>query len=132
LEYDPGSPLENLFADIPNDGKTKIALIVPVRNLSKEEAETLVLPLANKQAKSPTGVAIPKRGGKRGRGGRGGRKLAVKTKVIKEEGEEVDKLDIQEEIEEEDDELLDVNEINKGKRKYIRSSKYPEDEYEVN
>jgi hypothetical protein len=75
LDYDPGTPLGNLLADIPDDGKTKIALIVPVRNLSKEEAKTLALPLASKRAKSPSGVAIPKRGGGRGRGkgGKGGK-----------------------------------------------------------
>ena len=72
LEYDPRTLLENLLADIPNNGKTKIALIVPVWNILKEEAETLTLPLANKRAKSPTGVAILKRGGKGNRGGRGG------------------------------------------------------------
>jgi hypothetical protein len=71
LEYNPRTPLGNLLADIPDDGKTKIALIVPVWNISKEEAETLALPLANKQAKSPTGVAVPKRG-RRGKASRGG------------------------------------------------------------
>jgi hypothetical protein len=30
LEYDPGTLLGNLFADIPDNRKTKIALIVPV------------------------------------------------------------------------------------------------------
>ena len=52
-----------LLIDIPKDGKTKIALIIPIWNISKEEVETLTLPLANKQVKSPTSIAIPKRGG---------------------------------------------------------------------
>jgi hypothetical protein len=30
LEYKPSTPLGNLLADIPNDGKTKIALIILV------------------------------------------------------------------------------------------------------
>ena len=41
-------------SDIPNNRETKIALIIPVQNILKEEAETLTLPLANKRAKSPT------------------------------------------------------------------------------
>ena len=61
LEYDPRALLENLLVDIPNNRKTKITLIVPIWNLSKEEAETLALPLASKQAKSPTSIAIPKK-----------------------------------------------------------------------
>ena len=69
LEYNPGTLLGNLLADIPDNRKTKIALIVLVWNILKEEAETLALPLANKQAKSLTGVAIPKKGGKQGNKG---------------------------------------------------------------
>jgi hypothetical protein len=126
LEYDPGTPLGNLFADIPDDGKTKIALIVPVRNISKEEAETLALPLANKRAKSPTGVAIPKRRGKGNRKGKGGRKVAVKKEVIKEEVEEEEDMKIEEELEE-DNEFPEANEIIGSKRKYLCTSKYPED-----
>ena len=30
LEYDLGSPLAMLLIDIPKDGKTKIALIIPI------------------------------------------------------------------------------------------------------
>jgi hypothetical protein len=45
-----------LLIDIPKDGKIKIALIIPIWNISKEEVETLALPLANKRAKSPTSV----------------------------------------------------------------------------
>ena len=91
LEYDPGTPLGNLLADIPDDGRTKLALIVPIRNISKEEAETLALPPANKRAKSPSGAVIPKRGGGGGGGGkagRGGRKANVKKETIKEEVKE--------------------------------------------
>ena len=73
MEYDLSTPLGNPLTDIPNSGKTRIALIVLVWNLLKEEVETLSLPLVNKQAKSPTSVAIPRRGGGQGKGGRGGR-----------------------------------------------------------
>ena len=71
MEYDPRTLLGNLLANIPNNRKTKIALIVLVWNILKEEAETLTLLLTNKQAKSLIGVAILKRGrgGKASRGG---------------------------------------------------------------
>jgi hypothetical protein len=113
LEYNPRTLLGNLLADIPDDGKTKIALIVPVRNISKEEAETLALPLANKRAKSPTGVAIPKRGGKGNKKGKAGQGVSIKKEVAKEEAKEEDNMKI-EEIEE-DNEFLEVNKIVKGK-----------------
>jgi hypothetical protein len=132
LEYEPGSPLGNLLADIPDDGRTRIALIVPVRNISKEEAETLALPPANKRAKSPTGAAIPKRGGKGNKGGKKGQKVAVKRGAIKKEvKEEEEKVKVEEETDEDID-FPNVNEVMKGKRKYMRSSKYPEHEYDTN
>jgi hypothetical protein len=68
-----GTLLGNFLADIPNDGKLRIAFVVPIWNLLKEEVETLSLPPANKRAKSPTNVAIPRRGGGQGKGSRGGR-----------------------------------------------------------
>jgi hypothetical protein len=80
LEYNPRTLLGNLFADIPNNRKTKIALIVPVQNILKEKAETLALSLANKQAKSLTGVAIPKRKGKRDKKGKAGQGVVIKKK----------------------------------------------------
>jgi hypothetical protein len=127
LEYESGSPLGNLFADIPNDGRTKIALIVLVQNISKEEAKTLALPLANKRAKSPTGAAIPKRGGKGNKGVKGGRKVVVKKEVIKKEvKEEEDKVKVEEEIDKDFD-FPEVNEVIGRKRRYLRTSKYPED-----
>jgi hypothetical protein len=125
LEYDPGTPLGNLFADVPNNGKTKIALIVPVQNLFKEEAKTLALPLANKRAKSPTGVAIPKRGRRANRGGKGQRG-GVKKEQLKEET----KVKIEEEVEEDSD-LPKVDKIVSSKQKYVCSLKYPEDQYKV-
>jgi hypothetical protein len=133
MEYDLGTPLGNLLADIPNNGKTRIALIVPVRNLLKEEAETLSLPPANKRAKSPTSVAIPRRGGrgKGGRGGRGGRKPYVKKEAIKDEEEEK-AIVVEEEEVEEDSDFLEADEIVTCKRKTISNSKYLADEYDIN
>ena len=72
LEYDLRTLLGNLFTNIPNNRKTKIALIILVQNILKEEAKTLALLLANKQAKSLIGVAILKKGGKGNRKGKGG------------------------------------------------------------
>jgi len=112
LDYDPGTPLGNLLADVPDDGKTKIALIIPVQNLSKDEAKTLALPPANKWAKSPSSVAIPKRGG-RGKGSRGGRKPDIKKEAIKKEEENIK---VEEEIEDDSD-LPEVYDIVTRKRK---------------
>jgi hypothetical protein len=132
LEYESGSPLGNLLADIPDDGRTKIALIVLVRNISKEEAETLALPPANKRAKSPTGAAIPKREGKGNKGGKRGWKVTVKKEVIKKEvKEEEDKAKVEEETDEDIDFPL-VNKVIGGKQRYLRTSKYPEDQYDIN
>jgi hypothetical protein len=132
LEYESGSPLGNLLADIPDDGRTKIALIIPVRNISKEEAETLALPPANKRAKSPTGAAIPKRGGKGTKGGKGGRKVAVKKEVIKKEvKEEEEKVKVEEEVDEDID-FPEVDELIGRKRRHLRTSKYSEDQYDIN
>jgi hypothetical protein len=128
MEYDLGTPLGNLLMDIPNNGKTRIALIVPVWNLLKEEAETLSLPPANKQAKSPTSVAIPKRGGGRGKGGKGGRggqKPYVKKEAIKDDEEEKAIVVEEEEEEvEEDSDFPEANEIVTCKRKTISNSMY--------
>jgi hypothetical protein len=119
-----------LLADIPEDLNTRVALIVPIRNISKEEAETLTLPPANKRAKSPTGDAVPKRGG-RGRGSRGGRKPNVKKETIKEEAKEEEDVKIEEEIQEDSD-FLEANEIGIRKRKYMPNSLYPLDQYDIN
>jgi hypothetical protein len=119
LEYGSRSPLGNLLADIPNDRRTKIALIVLVRNISKEEVETLALPPANKWAKSPTGAAIPKRRGKGNKGGKGGQKVAMKKEVIKKEvKEEGDKVKVEEEIDEDID-FPEVDEVVGRKRRYL-------------
>lgn len=134
LEYDPGTPLGNLLADIPDDGKTKIALIVPVRNLSKEEAETLALPPANKRAKSPSGAAISKRGGRGGRGGkasRGGKKATVKKETIKKEVKEEEDIKIEEEIQEDSDDFPEVNNVLHRKRKNHPNSMYPAEQYDT-
>jgi hypothetical protein len=131
LEYDPGTPLGNLFADIPNNGKTKIALIVPVQNISKEEAETLALPLANKRAKSPTGVAIPKRG-RGGKASRGGQRANVKKETIKEEVKDEKDIKIEEEIQEDSDEPPKAHNVLPCKRKNISNSMYPVDQYDTN
>jgi hypothetical protein len=112
LEYNPRTLLGNLFADIPNDRKTKIALIVLVQNISKEEAKTLALPLANKRAKSLTGVAIPKRGGKENKKGKASQRVGIKKEVVKEAKEE-DNVKIKEI--EEDNKFPKVNKIVKGK-----------------
>jgi hypothetical protein len=104
IECESGFPLASLLAEVPEDGKTRIALIDPVRNLAKEEAETLTLPPANKRAKSPTGVAIPKRGGNKSKGGKGGRKAVVKKE------EEDEDVEIKPE-EGTDDEFPDLNDI---------------------
>jgi len=126
LDYELGTLLGNLLADIPDDGKTKIALIIPIRNLLKEEAETLALPLASKRAKSPTSIAVPKRGGggrrgKGGKGGKGGRKPYVKKEAIKEEEEEKG-VKVEEEAEEDSD-FLEAPNVFTRKRK--QTSMYP-------
>jgi len=97
LEYEPSTLLGNLLVDIPNDGKTKIALIIPVWNILKEEAETLTLPLANKRAKRLTGAAIPKRWGQGGRV-RGGKKAGIRREAIKEEVKEEKDIKVEEDI----------------------------------
>jgi hypothetical protein len=127
LEYDPGTPLRNLLADIPNDGKTKIALIVPVRNISKEEAETLTLPPANKRAKSPTGIAVPKRGGRGVKASKGGRK-AVKKELIKKEVKEEEDIKIEEDIEDDSNDFPEAHNVH-CKRKNHPNSMYPPDQY---
>jgi hypothetical protein len=123
--YDLGTPLGTFLVDIPNDRKSRIAFVVPVWNLLKEEVETLSLPLVNKRAKSPTSVAIPRReggqgkGGRGGRGGRGGWKPYVKKEAIKDEEEEkaiVDKEEEEEEVEEDSD-FLEANDLFTRKRK---------------
>jgi hypothetical protein len=68
MEYDLGTPLRNFLTNIPNDRKLRIAFVIPVWNLLKEEVETLSLPLVNKRAKSPTSIAICNRGSPRNRG----------------------------------------------------------------
>jgi hypothetical protein len=98
--------------------------------MSKEEAETLALLLANKQAKSPTGVAISRRGGKQVTKGGKGRKGGIKKEQIKEEEEA--KVKIKEEEVEEDSDLPKANKIVSSKQKYHPNSKYPQDEYKVN
>jgi hypothetical protein len=108
LEYGPGTLLGNLLADIPDDGKTNIALVVPVRNISKE-AETLALPPANKRAKSPTGVAIPKRGGRGGKASRGGRKANAKSETTKGE--------VKEDIQEDSNNFPEAYDVLRRKRK---------------
>jgi hypothetical protein len=96
LEYKLSTLLGNLLADIPDNGKTKIALIIPVQNISKEEAKTLALPLANKRAKSPTSAAIPKR--ERRRGKAQSKKASVKREAIKEEVKEEKDIKIKEDM----------------------------------
>jgi hypothetical protein len=118
LEYGPGTLLGNLLADIPDDGKTNIALIVPVRNISKE-AETLALPPAKKRAKSPTGVAIPKRGGRGGKASRGGRKANAKSETTKEE--------VNEDIQEDSNDFPEAYNVLRRKRKNHPNSGHPSD-----
>jgi hypothetical protein len=117
LEYDPGTLLGNLLADIPDDGTTNIPLIIPVRNISKE-AETLALPPANKRAKSPTGVAIPKRGGRGGKASRGGRKANAKSETIKE---------VKEDIQEDSNDFPEAYDVLRRKRKNHPNSMHPSD-----
>ena len=135
LEYSSSTPLASLLADVPEDGKTKIALIIPVRNISKEEAENLVLPRPNKRAKSPTGAVIPKRTLKQEKKKGRPRKGVVKKGEIKdneeeEKEEEECKVKIEEDVEEESD-FLDVDEIVSNRRKNVPNSKYPKDKYEI-
>jgi hypothetical protein len=126
LEYKSRSLLGNLLADIPNNKRTKIALIVLVQNISKEKAETLALPFANKQAKSPTGAVIPKRGRKGNKRGKGGQKVAMKKEVIKKEVKEKEKAKFKKETNKDID-FLKVNKVIRKKRKYLQTSKYPKD-----
>jgi hypothetical protein len=128
MRYSLGTPLGNFLTDIPNDGKLRIAFVVLVWNLLKEEVETLSLPLVNKWAKSPTGVAIPRRGGGQGKGGRGGRggwKPYVKKEVIKDEEEEKAIVVEEEEEVEEDSDFPEANDLFTWKRK--QNSMYPPD-----
>jgi hypothetical protein len=130
LEYELRSLLRNLLVDILNDGRTRIALIVLVWNISKEEAETLTLFPTNKQVKSLISVTIPKRGGKGSIRGKGGRKVAIKKEVIKKEvKEEEEKVKVEEDI---NDNFLDVDKVIRGKQKYLQTSKYPKDKYNIN
>jgi hypothetical protein len=143
LDYDPGTALAVLLGDIPDDGKSKIGLVIPVRNLEKEEAKSLAVPPASKRQKSPSGDAIPRRGdvraardaggGRRvrsGRGGRGGRKGSTTKEVdVKEEVKVEEEAKLEEE-EEEDSELPSTIEL-VHKRKFTRTSRYPENEYDL-
>jgi hypothetical protein len=126
LEYKSRSLLRNLLADIPNNRRTKIALIVLVQNISKEEAETLAFPLANKQAKSLTSAVIPKRRRKGNKGGRGGQKVAVKKEVIKKEVKEEEKAKFEKETDK-DINFPKVDKVIRKKQKYLQTSKYPKD-----
>jgi hypothetical protein len=102
----------------------KVALIVPTQNVLKEETEILALPPANKQAKSLTGIAIPKREGKQGTKRGKGRKESVKREQIKE-GEETE-IKIKEEVEEDSD-FLEVDKVVSSKQKHLYNSKYLQD-----
>jgi hypothetical protein len=131
LEYDSGTLLYNLLADIPDNRKAKIVLIVPIRNISKEEAETLALLPANKQAKSPTGTAISKKGGQ-GKAGRKGKKATNKKKTIKEEVKEEKDIKIEEEIQEDSNDFPEAYNILCYKRRNHPNSKYPANQYNIN
>jgi hypothetical protein len=134
IECESRSLLSSLLAEVPDDGKTKIALIILVWNLSKEEAKTFALLLANKQAKSLIGAAIPQRGeGNKNKGSKGGQrnKVVVKKEVIKEEVKE-EEDDIKVKFKEEtdnDNEFPDVNKVIKRKQKVMPNSLYPENQY---
>jgi hypothetical protein len=124
LEYKPGAPFGRLLADIDN-AKTKIRLIIPVWNLYKEEANTLSLSLPAKRAKSPTGTVIKKE-----KKYYWNWRLARKDKefVKGEEKEEEEEVKV-----EEADNNFEFPEIDKltCKRRYIPSSKYPKDQYNL-
>jgi hypothetical protein len=85
--------------------------------------ETLVLPLANKRAKSLAGIAILKRREQRGKASRESRKAVKKESIKKEVKEEVKDVKIKEEIEEDSD-FLKADEVVTYKRKIILNSKY--------
>jgi hypothetical protein len=123
LEYKFGSLLGNLFTNIPNNRRTKIALIVLVWNILKEEAETLALPLANKQAKSLISAVILKRGGKGSKGGRGGWKVVVKKEVVKKEVKEKEKVKFEKETDKDID-FPKVDKVIRKKQRYLQTSKY--------
>jgi hypothetical protein len=123
LEYEPSTLLGNLFADIPNNRKTKIALTIPVQNISKEEAKTLALLLANKRAKNLTNAAIPKRGGQEGKT-RGGKKAGVKREVITEEVKKEKDIKIKEDIQEDSNDFQKANNVLCQKRKNQLNSLY--------
>jgi hypothetical protein len=98
------------------------------------DRNTLALPPASKQAKSPTSVAVPKREGGRGgqgkggKGGKGGQKPYVKREAIKEEEEEKD-VKVKEEAEEDSD-FPEVPNVFTRKRK--QTSMYPANQYDTN
>ena len=127
LGYDPGAPLGDLLADIPDDGKTTIALIVPIRNISKE-AETLALPRANKRAKSLSGAAISKKGGRGGKASRGGKKATVNKETITEEVKEEKDIKI---VEDDSDDFPEAHDVLRHKRKNQPNSLYPHDKYDT-
>jgi hypothetical protein len=123
LEYNPGTLLGNLFADIPDNGKTKIALIVPVQNISKEEAETLALPPANKQAKSLSSATISKQGGQGGRA-QGSKKANVKKEATKGGVKEELDIKIKDNIKEDSNTFPKAYDILRQKRKNQLNSLY--------
>ena len=135
LEYEPGAPLGKLLADI-DDAKTKIGLIIPIRNLQKEEANSLSLPPPAKRAKSPTGTVI-----KREKKQQGNRRLAKKDKEVVKKAEKKNKEEVkieeegeeEEEEEDNDDNNFEFPEVDEliHKRRYVSSSKYPKDQYDL-
>jgi hypothetical protein len=92
--------------------------------ICNKEAETLTLPLANKRAKSLSGVAILKKGGRGGKASRGGRK-AVKKETIKKEVKEEEDVKIEEDIKDNSNNFLKANNILYCKRKNHFNFIYP-------
>jgi hypothetical protein len=115
-----------LLTDIPDNRKAKIALIVLIRNISKEEAKTLALLLANKQAKSSTSAAVLKR---RGQGGQGGKKANVKKETIKKEVKEEKDINIKEDIQKDSNNFPKVYNVLIQKRKNQPNSLYLANQY---
>ena len=102
-----GAILQHLLLEVPNDGKSKIGLILPIWNLENEgiddDNSSLSIPMPKRQ-KSPAGDIIPRR--------------------VKEEVEEDTKVGIKDETGSEDDVFPSIGDIrvDKSRTKQTASS----------
>jgi hypothetical protein len=104
-----GVILQHLLNEVPNDGKSKIGLMIPIQNLENEDIDndaSSLSVLMPKQQKSPVGDVIPR--------------------GVKEEDSKVgikDKVDIKDEVGSEDDVFPSVNDIQVGAKQTASGAK---------